>query len=203
MSKAAVRTALFPKGSYYCRGTKMIWGRGKMIFDAGRPLEKGYVVCHPQGDTSPLAVETFVHLARSKVSRTWNKQTKAICYVYFSGCRETIDSTVLTRENSIFGGKRYAMPCAACPWRHALALRLDDFDDLQLQPDLITFNSAISACSTSTAWRMAVVLLQGHSELWESPPRALGCSKMAGNGGQGTFLMILDAKFVSQSSTEP
>lgn len=62
-------------------------------------------------------------------------------------------------------GKRYAMPCAACPWRDALALRLDDFDDLQLQPDLITFNSAISACSTSTAWRMAVVLLQGHSEL--------------------------------------
>ena len=178
-----MRTALFPKGSYYCRGTKIIWGRGKMIFDAGRPLEKGYVVCHRQGDTSPLAVNTFVHLARSKVSRTWNKQTKAICYVYFSGCRESIDSTVLTRENSIFGGnttavcftqkcwKRYAMPCAACPWRHALALRLDDFDDLQLQPDLITFNSAISACSTSTAWHMAVVLLQGHSELWESPRR--------------------------------
>ena len=48
----------------------MISGRGKMIFDAGRPLEKGYVVCHRQGDTSPLAVDTFAHLARSKVPRT-------------------------------------------------------------------------------------------------------------------------------------
>ena len=48
----------------------MISGRGKMIFDAGHPLEKGYVVCHRQGDTSPLAVDTFVHLARSKVPRT-------------------------------------------------------------------------------------------------------------------------------------
>lgn len=30
----------------------------------------------------------------------------------------------------------------------------------KLQADLISFNSAISACGTSAAWRMAVLLLQ-------------------------------------------